>query len=386
MKSMPWATTSATARTPLRTTHGMRRTRSRTAAPRAVGLRRARRRRPRLRRTADWQGLSDQTFGTRSRKTSASTAPWISNDPAYQQQVQANQLQTDRAADRARAAMAQRRAATGTGTSGAVDTDVNKVLEQQAYQDKTFEGNLLDKFRQQDLDQQARALQLGTGMLTAEQERQLRGSVDARRLRRAARHSLRTTRRIGAMRSASSWRSRKRTSISARCCDVARRLSDATTTARDGRCRRPSCGGVGKLFGGAAKGAADERGNVRTSSTTATRPHALGELRHQAGRDAAMRCSPVAETRCRATRPGRARRPTRCKACRARTRRRGSGESNEKIALAKLGLDAPAANAKQSILGSLMKNMQPHSFASPMRPAGAPDQVQRRHVAANSTR
>lgn len=98
-------------------------------------------------------------------------------DPAYQQQIQANQLQTDRAADRARAAMAQRRAATGTGTSGAVDTDVNKVLEQQAYQDKTFEGQVLDKFRQQDLDQKARALTLGSGMLTAEQERMLRGEL-----------------------------------------------------------------------------------------------------------------------------------------------------------------------------------------------------------------
>jgi hypothetical protein len=98
-------------------------------------------------------------------------------DPAYQQQVQSNQLQTNLAADRARAAMAQRRAATGTGTSGAVDTDANKVLEQQAFQDKTFEGNLLDKFRQQNLDQKARALTLGSGMLTAEQERQLRGEL-----------------------------------------------------------------------------------------------------------------------------------------------------------------------------------------------------------------
>jgi len=40
-------------------------------------------------------------------------------------------------------------------------------------------------------------------------------------------------------------------------------------------------------------------------------------------------------------------------------------ESAEKIALAKLGLEAPTAAAKQSILGSLMKNVQPHKFASP---------------------
>jgi hypothetical protein len=98
-------------------------------------------------------------------------------DPAYAQQMQANALQTDRAADRARAAAIQRRAATGTGTTGAVDTDINKVLENQAFQDKTFEANLMDKFRQQNLDQKARALTLGSGMLTAEQERQLRGEL-----------------------------------------------------------------------------------------------------------------------------------------------------------------------------------------------------------------
>jgi hypothetical protein len=42
-----------------------------------------------------------------------------------------------------------------------------------------------------------------------------------------------------------------------------------------------------------------------------------------------------------------------------------AGESAEKIALAKLGLEAPTAAARQSILGSLMKNMQPHAFVSP---------------------
>lgn len=41
------------------------------------------------------------------------------------------------------------------------------------------------------------------------------------------------------------------------------------------------------------------------------------------------------------------------------------GESAEKIALAKLGLDAPMANARASILGSAMKNLQPSSFQSP---------------------
>jgi hypothetical protein len=125
---------------------------------------------------SDWQGLSNNVFGTVN-KDMTWNGTVDQNDPAYKQQVDANQLQTDRAADRARASMAARRQATGTGMSGAMDTDANKVLEQQAYQDKTFEGNILDKFRQQGLDQKARALQLGSGMLTAEQERALRGSL-----------------------------------------------------------------------------------------------------------------------------------------------------------------------------------------------------------------
>jgi hypothetical protein len=99
------------------------------------------------------------------------------NDPAYRQAVDANQLQTDRYADRARAASAQRRAATGTGTSGAVDTDVNRILSEQTTQDKAFEGQLLGKFRDQNLDRMSRALTLGAGMLTAEQERALRAAL-----------------------------------------------------------------------------------------------------------------------------------------------------------------------------------------------------------------
>jgi hypothetical protein len=126
--------------------------------------------------TADWQGLSDQTFGT-IKHDMALDGTVDQNDPAYRQAVDANALQTSLGADRARAAAVQRRAATGTGTSGAVDTDVNKFLEGQALQDKTFEGNLLGSFRQQNLDKQSRALQLGSGMLTAEQERDLRGAL-----------------------------------------------------------------------------------------------------------------------------------------------------------------------------------------------------------------
>ena len=99
------------------------------------------------------------------------------NDPVYQQGIQANQLQTDRAADRARASAVQRRAATGTGTSGAVDTDINKFQAEQAYQDKGFEANLMNQFRTQNLDRMGRALTLGAGMLTAEQQRMLQDKL-----------------------------------------------------------------------------------------------------------------------------------------------------------------------------------------------------------------
>ena len=124
----------------------------------------------------DWQGLSNNVQNRIN--TDINWGGTVdTNDPAFKQQMDANALQTNLAADRSRAAMQQRRAATGTGTSGAVDTDVNKALEQQAYQNKSFEAGLFDKFRQQGLDKQQAALTLGSGMLTAEQERALRGAL-----------------------------------------------------------------------------------------------------------------------------------------------------------------------------------------------------------------
>lgn len=126
--------------------------------------------------TTDWQGLSNNVMGAINRDINR-TGVVDQADPAYRQAVDANELQTNLAAQRARAAAVQRRAATGTGTSGAVDTDVNKILEDQALQNKTFEGNLLGQFRQQELARAQQGLQLGSGMLTAEQERQLRAAL-----------------------------------------------------------------------------------------------------------------------------------------------------------------------------------------------------------------
>jgi len=120
-----------------------------------------------------WQPLESNTLNTINKDTTWNGVV-DTNDPAFKQQMDANALQTNLAGDRARASMAQRRAATGTGSSGAVDTDVNKIQEQQSFQDKQFEAGLFDKFRQQGLQQKAQALGLGSGMLTAQEERALR--------------------------------------------------------------------------------------------------------------------------------------------------------------------------------------------------------------------
>lgn len=96
------------------------------------------------------------------------------NDPAYRQAVDTQAFSSDRAADRARAAGAQRMAAQGTATGGGLDSMVTRNLESQTLRDQGFEADLLGKFRDQNLERAARALTLGSGMLTAQQERDLR--------------------------------------------------------------------------------------------------------------------------------------------------------------------------------------------------------------------
>jgi len=96
------------------------------------------------------------------------------NDPAYRQAVDTRAFQSDRAADRSRAAGAQRMAASGTATGGGLDAMVARNLENQRVSDQGFEADLLNRFRDQNLERAARALTLGSGMLTAQQERDLR--------------------------------------------------------------------------------------------------------------------------------------------------------------------------------------------------------------------
>lgn len=96
------------------------------------------------------------------------------NDPAFAQQVEAQRFGADRTADRARQAMAQRMHAQGTSQSGGMDTGIGRIISDQGASEQAFESQLTDKFRGQNLDRMARALQLGTGLLSQQQERELR--------------------------------------------------------------------------------------------------------------------------------------------------------------------------------------------------------------------
>ena len=99
------------------------------------------------------------------------------NDPAYRQQVDSFRYNADRSADRQRAATAQRMAAQGTAAGGGVDVAMNRILSDQGASEQAFEGQLLGRFRDQNLDRMARALTLGTGLLLQEQEQALRAAL-----------------------------------------------------------------------------------------------------------------------------------------------------------------------------------------------------------------
>lgn len=99
------------------------------------------------------------------------------SDPAFQQQVEANRFTADRTADRARAAMAQRASVNGTATGGGLDTGIGRILSDQGAQEQGFEAELTDQFRNQNLDRMGRALQLGTGLFSQEQEQALRAAL-----------------------------------------------------------------------------------------------------------------------------------------------------------------------------------------------------------------
>lgn len=126
--------------------------------------------------------------------------------------------------------------------------------------------------------------------------------------------------------------------------------------------------GAGAVLGGMGKGAADERGNVNQYNQNQDTTKAnIYNTSQDALLQKLMQQSNVATSRFN-TRQGAA--TDAMTGLQNATTQSLANASNEKVALAKLGLDAPTANAKASILGSLMKNMQPYSFGSPTGQTG----------------
>jgi hypothetical protein len=127
-------------------------------------------------------------------------------------------------------------------------------------------------------------------------------------------------------------------------------------------------GAAGNIFGGAAKGSADERSreNVALADRDKTKSNLYGTQQNAllqsllaSGRDKLSRYEGQQDATTKALQGKQGAWNTAL-----------GGESAEKIALAKLGMEAPTANAKASILGSLMKNMTPRTFTSPSRQIG----------------
>ena len=125
---------------------------------------------------------------------------------------------------------------------------------------------------------------------------------------------------------------------------------------------------VAKMFGGGAKGASEERDkrnvfttgqNTAETARYGTAQNALLQSLLAKGNEATSRYG----TKQGATTGA-------MQGLQGATSRALEGQSQEGIELAKLGLTAPSVQAKQSIMGSLMKNMQPRQFTAPARQAG----------------
>jgi len=99
------------------------------------------------------------------------------SDPAYQQSVEAFRFNADRSADRQRAATAQRMHAQGTLSGGGLDTAVTRILDDQGGKETAFEADLMRSMRDQNIQRMSRALQLGTGLMSQEQEQALRAAL-----------------------------------------------------------------------------------------------------------------------------------------------------------------------------------------------------------------
>lgn len=78
----------------------------------------------------------------KQRLTEMSNPLDLSKDPVYQGQIREAQIASLRGADRERAALAERAAATGTRSSGGFDVGVQGILDNQRESDRGFAANL----------------------------------------------------------------------------------------------------------------------------------------------------------------------------------------------------------------------------------------------------
>lgn len=99
------------------------------------------------------------------------------NDPTYQAQDAANKVQSQRAADRARMSAVQRAHAQGLGDSGAEDAMIRRLQGAQGEAEQAQNAQLRAGFLEASRQKVAQALQLGAGIMTAQEERDLRARL-----------------------------------------------------------------------------------------------------------------------------------------------------------------------------------------------------------------
>ena len=126
--------------------------------------------------------------------------------------------------------------------------------------------------------------------------------------------------------------------------------------------------GAGGVLGGMGKGAADERTNVNAFNQNADRTRTSQYTTQQGALLNALLASGRDKMQGYDTKQGATLQSL--SGLQNATSGALANQSAEKLALARLGMEAPNIAAKQSVLGSLMKNLQPHSFTSPVGQQG----------------
>lgn len=96
------------------------------------------------------------------------------SDPSFIAQDQANKIQSQRAAERARMSAVQRMHAQGQGDSGAMDGVISQLDQQRGETDQRLNAALRMNFLESERQRYAQALQLGAGVMSGREEQMLR--------------------------------------------------------------------------------------------------------------------------------------------------------------------------------------------------------------------